>query len=144
MSDRRHISGKLAWLLCVLLLFSTAGFGYRAFLSPADQPAFGNEAGGKDGPGDAPKAPGAKPGEVVLESRGYIVPRHPIIQVSPKVSGMLMKLYVEEGKRVKAGDLLADIEDVEYKADHDRAVASLELAKHRLQELERNQETEEK
>jgi multidrug resistance efflux pump len=134
--------GKLPWFLCIVLLLSTAGLGYRAFLSPASSPAPGDQAG-KGALGDAPKAPGVKPGEVVLESKGYIIPRHQV-QVSPKVSGMLMTLYVEEGKRVKKGDVLAEVEDVDYKADYDRAVASVDLAKRRLEELERNQERMEK
>lgn len=37
---------------------------------------------------------------IVLEAKGYIIPMHQI-QVSPKVPGMIEKLYVEEGKRVK-------------------------------------------
>lgn len=39
-------------------------------------------------------------GEIALEAKGWVVPRHQIL-VSPKVSGMVMQLNVEEGKLVK-------------------------------------------
>src|SRR5262249_29470267 len=73
-------------------------------------------------------------GDVALEAKGYIIPARQI-QVSPKVNGMVMKLDVVEGKRVKEGDILCVLEDVDYKADHARAVATLQGARHRLEEL---------
>src|SRR5439155_5645408 len=54
---------------------------------------------------------------------------------SPKVSGMVEKLYIEEGKRVKKGDVLAELEKVDYLADRDRAKAGLEEARQNLLEL---------
>jgi multidrug resistance efflux pump len=132
----RRGGSRLPWFLCVLLLVSTILFGSRALLSPANPTAPGNQAG------DAPKAPAVKPGEVVLESKGYIIPKHSV-QVSPKISGILLKVNIEEGMRVKKDDVLAEVEDVDYKADYERAVATLEGAKQRLGELERNQQSEE-
>ena len=44
----------------------------------------------------------AAKGDIVLEAKGYIVPAHQIL-VSPKVSGMICQLDVEEGRRVKQG-----------------------------------------
>lgn len=74
------------------------------------------------------------PGKVVLESKGYIVPAHQIL-LTPKVSGMVVKLFIEEGKRVEKGDELARLETTDYKADFDRVTALLEVAKNRLTEL---------
>jgi multidrug resistance efflux pump len=49
---------------------------------------------------------------------------------------MIMKSYILEGKRVKQGDVLAELERIEYESDHQRAAAALELARHRLSEIE--------
>jgi multidrug resistance efflux pump len=73
--------------------------------------------------------------EIVLESKGYIIPARQIL-VSPKVNGMIVKLQVQEGLRVKKGAVLAELEDIDYKADRDRASALLESARRRLEELQ--------
>ncbi len=69
-----------------------------------------------------------------LEAKGYIIPLHQI-QVSPKVPGMIEKLYIEEGKRVKKGDVLAVLESVDYKADFNKAKAVLQAAIQRKNEI---------
>src|SRR5207244_4416455 len=77
---------------------------------------------------------GAADGELVHESKGYIIPVHQI-QVSPKVSGMVMDLRIEEGMQVKEGDILAELEITEYKAEFDRVQGMVNTAKARWQEL---------
>ena len=57
------------------------------------------------------------------------------ILVSPKVSGMIVKLDILEGRRVKKGDILAELEDVDYQADVAHAESSLEAARQRLAEI---------
>ena len=57
------------------------------------------------------------------------------ILVSPKVSGMIVKLDILEGRRVKKGDILAELEDVDYQADLAHAESSLEAARQRLAEI---------
>ncbi|MBL9080919.1 MAG: efflux RND transporter periplasmic adaptor subunit [Planctomycetales bacterium] len=84
----------------------------------------------------------APTGKIVLESRGYVVPAHQIL-VSPKVQGMVVKLDIEEGRRVEKGALLAEIESIEYQRDYERATAMHELAKARLTELENGSRPEE-
>ncbi len=81
---------------------------------------------------------------MVLESKGYVVPVHQIL-VSPKVSGILVWLdaNLEEGKQFKEGDLLARLEDVEYRSDRDQCLANLrnlEAQLKRLQMLPRPEE----
>jgi multidrug resistance efflux pump len=63
--------------------------------------------------------------------------------VSPEVSGRIIKLDVLEGQRVRAGQVLGEIESVQYTADLARAQATLELARQRLLELERGNRPEE-
>ena len=81
-------------------------------------------------------------GKIVLESKGYVIPAHQIL-VSPKVTGMVVRLELEEGRRVAKGDVLAELESVEYQRDFDRAKAALDLAKAQLAELENGSRPEE-
>jgi multidrug resistance efflux pump len=81
-------------------------------------------------------------GDVVLEAKGYIVPRQQIL-VSPKVSGMIVKLDLEEGRRVTKGDVLAVLESTEYQAEYERALANVRLVESRLEELKNGNRPEE-
>ncbi|MFO1021502.1 MAG: efflux RND transporter periplasmic adaptor subunit [Planctomycetales bacterium] len=147
------------WGLAFLFFGSTLWFLYQnnlqaskaparpatASSSPAPAPtANANEgkAPSKDAPAEESVAAQASEKEIALESKGYVIPAHQIL-VSPKVSGMIMKLNIEEGKRVKKGEVLAELESTDYQADRNRAKASLELAKQRLLELQRGNRQEE-
>jgi RND family efflux transporter MFP subunit len=67
-----------------------------------------------------------------LTATGKIVSDH-IVQVSTKVSGQIVALYFEQGDRVEKGRLLAQIEDVNYRARRDEAAARLVMAKANLE-----------
>ncbi len=73
----------------------------------------------------------AASGEIALEAKGYIIPAHNIL-VSPKVSGMIVKLRITESQRVVKDQVLAELEDTEYRADRDRAKANLAQARAHL------------
>src|SRR5262245_32505701 len=97
----------LPWVLVALLAALSLYLGSlvsnlepppEAAKSPASRPAVKTRS-------DARGASGA----VVFEAKGYVIPVQQI-QVSPKVGGMVEKLYVEEGKRVKKGDILCELE----------------------------------
>ncbi len=51
------------------------------------------------------------------------------ITISPKVSGYVVELLVDDNQRVKAGDILARIEPRDYITARDQARANLEIAK---------------
>jgi RND family efflux transporter MFP subunit len=70
-------------------------------------------------------------GAVVLETKGYVVPAAQVT-VSPKVSGHVVELLIEEGKRVKAGDVLARLDPTEYEAALRIGRAKLKLAEAEL------------
>jgi multidrug resistance efflux pump len=70
-------------------------------------------------------------GEIVLETKGYIVPAKQVT-VSPRVSGHVVELMIEEGKQVKAGDVLARLDPAEYEARLRLARAELKLAEAEL------------
>jgi len=148
----RSTGGRIAWipwLLCFLFLGTTirlwpAGSqSIKPDKSPAKTAASASRSAS---PGSSSTAPNvdtqstttgqqATAGEIALESKGWVVPRHQIL-VSPKVSGMIMELNIEEGRRVQKGDVLAILEATEYTADRNRSKATLELARQRLLELE--------
>lgn len=57
--------------------------------------------------------------------------------VVSKVRGIIEKIYVEEGDRVQAGQVIAKIEDEQYQIEADRAKAALDRL---YNEYQRNQE----
>src|SRR5205823_1829220 len=57
------------------------------------------------------------------------------ILLSPKVSGVIEKLYIEEGMRVKKDQVLAELEITDYKSDHDHARGTALAAWQRFLEL---------
>src|SRR5262245_60318616 len=102
----------LPWLLCGLLLLTTAAFGYRTYrLSPSGEPSGTTDqapaaAGSSTGAPTSGATAVAASGDVVLESKGYAIPAHQI-QVSPnKVSGMLVYVHprLDEGNRFQQGE----------------------------------------
>src|SRR5262245_57052526 len=131
--DRTSAPGRrtswLPWLLCLLLGGSTVFFALR---SPGEE----KSADSSSRPAiPAPQAAQpAEGGDIALTAKGYVIPVHQI-QVSPKVSGMIMELFIEEGMRVPEDFVLAKLETTEYKAERDRVAASVEAAKRRLGEL---------
>jgi HlyD family secretion protein len=131
----------VAWTLCLVLAGSTAVLGYLLATQSPPPVAENPVAPAKpDGPAEPPAT--ASSGNFALESKGYIIPAHQIL-VSPKVGGMVVKLRITESQRVQKGDVLAELEDTEFRADRDRAKAMLESAKHSLEELERGFRPEE-
>jgi HlyD family secretion protein len=131
----------LPWTLCLVLSASTAVFAYQAI--NRSEPI---ETKPVENPTPSPTVPvanssAATSGDVALESKGNIVPVHQI-QVSPKVSGMVEKLFIEEGKRVKKGDVLAELENVDYQAARDHAREALEEARQNLLQLTEYRQTE--
>jgi multidrug efflux system membrane fusion protein len=66
------------------------------------------------------------------------------VEVRPRVAGYLEHANFEEGRQVKKGDLLFQIDDREYRAAHARAVAEVERARSRAalaqRQLERSRQ----
>jgi len=51
-----------------------------------------------------------------------------IVRISPKVSGQVISLRVDDNDAVKAGDLLLEIDPVDYQAKVDQAIAAVTAA----------------
>ncbi|SRR5579875_59457 len=70
---------------------------------------------------------GSQPG-TVLTGSGYVVTRHKYITIGTKILGQIIEEPIEEGQHVKRGDLLARIDDRDYRAQLRQAIADRELA----------------
>ncbi|HVS36761.1 MAG TPA: efflux RND transporter periplasmic adaptor subunit [Gemmataceae bacterium] len=75
--------------------------------------------------------------DVVLEAKGYVVAAH-VVQVSPSVPGILtwMDPRLEEGQTFKEGDVLAKIDDREFRCDLDHAEQALRAVQARLKAMQ--------
>jgi multidrug resistance efflux pump len=102
----------------------------------------GDEAPSVSPGGASSTAAPIRQGTTALESQGYIIPAHQIL-VSPQVSGRIIELHIEEGRRVQKGEILARLEDTEYQADANRAKSTVKAASERLRELENGSRPEE-
>jgi HlyD family secretion protein len=69
----------------------------------------------------------SQPG-IVLTGSGYVVTRHKYIIVGTKILGQIVEEPIEEGQRVKKGDVLARIDDRDYQAQLRQAIADRDLA----------------
>jgi HlyD family secretion protein len=78
----------------------------------------------------------AAAGSPVLAASGYLVARRKAV-VSAKIQGRLAELRVEEGSRVREGQLIARLESSDYEAQVRRAAAAVERAQADLAENER-------
>ncbi|MDB5386923.1 MAG: secretion protein HlyD family protein, partial [Planctomycetaceae bacterium] len=132
-------TATVAWILVLLLSTLSAVLGYR---EAERNQLFSLDSDTADAPQTSDSEPTpvqsqnslpattAQEGAIALESKGYLIPAHQIL-VSPKVSGMIIKLYIVEGEKVKKGEVLAELEKDDYQADFNRAKAALLLAKAR-------------
>src|SRR4029077_19076035 len=141
-------SRGIVWFLgglCFLLALTTGGLSYMVISQPKSDDSRSNDStsAGERSFGDSSQA--GSIGNVVAESQGYIVPVHRI-QISPKVNGLILSLRIkkdandlgvplEEGRRVEKNWILAELEDIDYKADRNHAEAALEEARQNLLEL---------
>ena len=112
--DRR--SG--VWIVAAVLLLALLGaggwfFSQRLQATPVRTAAVAARAGGAGG------AAGS-----VLNASGYITARRRAT-VSSKVTGKVLQVFVEEGKEVKKGQILARLDDSQIRAALDVARAQL-------------------
>src|SRR6058998_1623390 len=73
---------------------------------------------------------------ILLTGSGYIVTRHKYIIIGTKVLGQIVAEPIEEGQHIKAGDVLARIDDRDYQAQLRQAIASRDVAKANLHLLQ--------
>jgi len=64
----------------------------------------------------------------VLTGSGYVITRHKYIVIGTKILGQIVAEPIEEGQRVKVGDILVRIDDRDYQAQLRQAYADRDLA----------------
>ena len=69
-------------------------------------------------------------GAQLLVATGYVVPQRKA-NISPRIGGRVAKIFIEDGSVVKAGQLIAVLEDADYKAQLLQAEADLRGAEAR-------------
>ncbi|PSB21948.1 efflux RND transporter periplasmic adaptor subunit [Phormidesmis priestleyi ULC007] len=79
---------------------------------------------------------------VRITASGTIAPVQ-TVNLSPKTSGRLAELFVEQGDRVQAGQAIARMESSELQAQRAQAVANLQEAQQRLAQLQAGTRIEE-
>jgi len=127
-SDEPSSTRRIALLsAAVLVLLAAAFFIYRALHSPAlsVQVARAESLGG---------TPGANAAEI-LTANGYVVARQRA-SVSTEVAGRLNRLLVEEGSRVKQGQVLGILQNQDQRSALESARAALSSSEAGLAEAE--------
>jgi len=79
--------------------------------------------------------PAASTGTSVLDATGYVTARRQAT-VSAKITGKVREVRIEEGQRVKAGDVLATLDDAEARVEVELRRAQLAEARARFAEAE--------
>jgi HlyD family secretion protein len=69
-------------------------------------------------------------GAQLLVATGYVVPQRKA-NISPRIGGRVAKIFVEDGTVVKAGQVIAVLEDADYRAQLAQAQADLKSAQAR-------------
>lgn len=126
-------SGWLPWLLAGMLAITWAGVAVRTYRNApvaASVPADGSTPAATATPSG--EAPPPTAGTIQLEVKGYLVPARQIAVSPIEVAGMLLESWIVEGKLFQKGDVLARIDDTNYRAQEDEARASLAAAEKRL------------
>jgi RND family efflux transporter MFP subunit len=75
----------------------------------------------------------------LLNASGYVVAQRKAA-VASKITSRLMELSVEEGSRVKKGDIIARLEGEDYRAAQDQAQANLSVSRYSLAQARAEQE----
>jgi RND family efflux transporter MFP subunit len=83
--------------------------------------------------------PVVKPMPVLIEAVGTVEPEHSV-QVRPQVSGVLQSVLFKEGDRVKAGQMLFQIDPRTFQAQYNQALAQLARDKAQLENARAQQE----
>jgi RND family efflux transporter MFP subunit len=126
-SARAGGRGRGVWVTVAVLLVAVAAGGWfwmngveAATVKTAPVAATSN----------SPSAPGA-----VLNASGYVTARRHAT-VSSKVTGKVLEIFVEEGKAVHRGQILARLDDSQVRSALDVAQAQLDSARHAAAEDE--------
>jgi RND family efflux transporter MFP subunit len=133
---------KRRWIWIVGGLLG-AFLSFRLYQALAGEP--GADAGSGPGPGGGRGMTRAQPVEAANPARKTIVERVSLVgslrakqrvEITPKVAGRLTELRVDRGDRVRAGQIVARLEDSELRQQVRSAEAALQVARASLAQRE--------
>jgi multidrug efflux system membrane fusion protein len=140
---------RLTMLLVFAAIGTLAGGGYwywqkSATAVNAEPPAKAKSKGGGRGAGGGPitvrvARAAIKPMPVIIEAVGTVEPEQSV-QVRAQVNGVLQSVFFKEGDKVKAGQLLMQIDPRTYQAQYNQALAALARDKAQLENARAQQE----
>lgn len=116
------------WALAALALLASIALGAAFWAGRADEPELVRVA-------TVQSAGPAAAGRSVLDATGYVTARR-IATVSAQITGKVETVLIEEGMQVAEGDVLATIDDTEWRAQVALAEAQLESARSQLAEIQ--------
>jgi HlyD family secretion protein len=122
LDDEPSRSRRGAWVVIALLVFMVAAstifwWGYGVFAATEVETTTPR----------VERSGGAPSGTPLLTASGYVVARRKAV-VSAKIQGRLADLRVEEGARVREGEVIARLESQDYDAQVRRAQAQVQQA----------------
>ena len=123
------------WVVYALLLVIVAGIGSWFFLRPAPaSPVAASSAAAPAGAAASGALAEPPAGSTALDASGYVVAQRQAT-VSAKTTGRVVELRIEDGQKVREGEVIARLDDTNTraalqaaKAQLDQAQASLEAA----------------
>jgi multidrug efflux system membrane fusion protein len=140
---------RLTMVVVFLVIGSVAGAAYWYWTQASSSAATSGEGAPKKAKGKGKGAGGPltvrtanavlKPMPVLIEAVGTVEPEHSV-QVRAQVSGVLKSVEFKEGDRVKAGQLLFQIDPATYEAQYKQALAQLERDKAQLENARAQQQ----
>jgi len=119
-------NGKFRWIVGVVLLLVIAGGALFAFRPKAEAvEVMTVHASSENAPA------------TLLNASGYVTPRRRST-IAAKITARVTNVYTDEGMRVKAGQILATLDDADARVRLNSAKADLDAAKAQLADLEVN------
>ena len=112
-------------ILCLTIVLAVSSGGYALYRHILAQPVLVETMVVTSHPMSQPAT--------LLTGSGYVVTRHKYIIVGTMILGQIVEEPIEEGQRVKRGDLLARIDDRDYQAQLRQAIADRDLAEANVQ-----------
>lgn len=127
-------SGLLVWGALIALLLAGLFLVWRmAFNKPSGRP----DMAGMDAPPVRAAKAAAQNVPYFLNGLGTVMPSGDVL-VRSRVDGQLIKLHFQDGQRVKAGDLLAEIDPRPFQAALDQARGALARDRAQLQNAQKD------
>lgn len=118
--ERRGRKAYTFALLGLAIVLVVAGGGYTLYRNVLTRPLPVDTAVVTSGQNSQPGT--------LLTGSGYVVTRHKYIIVGTKILGQIVEEPIEEGQRVRKGSLLARIDDRDYQAQLQQAIANRDVA----------------